>query len=92
MQNPLQNPRRSLAYALEKYPERVEIVPIQELVTDSARKNDKRPAFVKLSVPDDIVKQLRGRPEDTDLVLLVRVPKEVLQRQGSLIVLPGEVR
>ena len=88
----MQNPLKSLAYALEKYPGRVEIVPIQELVTDSARKNDKRPAFVKLSVPDEVVKQLRGRPEDTDLVLLVRVPKEVLQRQGSLIVLPGEVR
>ncbi|HEX5720490.1 MAG TPA: hypothetical protein VF179_30325 [Thermoanaerobaculia bacterium] len=89
----MQNSLKNLAFALEKYPERVEIVPIQELVTESARKNDKRPAFVKLSVPDDIVKQLRGRPgEDTDLVLLVRVPKEVLQRQGSLIVLPGEVR
>ncbi len=83
---------KNLAFALEKYPERVEAVPLQELVTESARKNDKRPAFVKLSVPDDVVKQLRGRPEDTDLVLLVRVPKEVLQRQGSLIVLPGEVR
>jgi hypothetical protein len=88
----MQNTLKNLAFALEKYPERVEAVPIQELVTESARKNDKRPAFVKLSVPDDIVKQLRGRPEDTDLVLLVRVPKEVLQRQGSLIVLPGEVR
>ena len=93
MQNPHSNPMKNLAFALEKYPERVEIVPIQELVTESARKNDKRPAFVKLSVPDEVVKQLRGRPgEDTDLVLLVRVPKEVLQRQGSLIVLPGEVR
>jgi hypothetical protein len=88
----MQTPLKNLAYALEKYPERVEVVPIQELVTESARKNDKRPAFVKLSVPDEVVKQLRGRPEDTDLVLLVRVPKEVLQRQGSLIVLPGEVR
>jgi len=88
----MQSPLKNLAFALEKYPERVEIVPIQELVTESARKNDKRPAFVKLSVPDEVVKQLRGRPDDTDLVLLVRVPKEVLQRQGSLIVLPGEVR
>ena len=88
----MQSPLKNLAFALEKYPERVEVVPIQDLVTDSARKNDKRPAFVKLSVPDEVVKQLRGRPEDTDLVLLVRVPKEVLQRQGSLIVLPGEVR
>ena len=88
----MQNPLKSLAYALEKYPERVEMVPLHELVTESARQNDKRPAFVKLSVPDEIVKQLRGRSDDTDLVLLVRVPKEVLQRKDSLIVLPGEVR
>lgn len=93
MPTPNSNPVQNLAFALEKYPERIEAVPIQDLVMESARQNDKRPAFVKLSVPDEIVKQLRGRPgEDHDLVLLVRVPKEVLQRQGSLIVLPGEVR
>ena len=89
----MQNPLKSLAYALEKYPERVEMVPLRDLVTESARQNEKRPAYVKLNVPDEIVKQLRGRAgDDNDLVLLIRVPKEVLQRQDSLIVLPGEVR
>jgi ATP:corrinoid adenosyltransferase len=43
-------------------------------------------------VPDEVVKGLRGRPEETDLVLLGRVPKEVLERSESRIVLPGEVR
>jgi hypothetical protein len=88
----MQDPRKSLAYALEKYPGRVEVAQLRELVTESARKNDKRPAFVKLHVPDEVVKGLRGRPEETDLVLLVRVPKEVLERSESRIVLPGEVR
>lgn len=88
----MQNPRKSLEYALEKYPERVEMIPIRELVTDSARQNPKRPAYVTLQVPDDVVKGLRGREEDTDLVLLVVVPKQVLERSESLIVLPGEVR
>jgi hypothetical protein len=88
----MQNPRKSLTYALEKYPERVELVPIRELVTDSARQNPKRPAYVTLHVPDEIVKGLRGRPDDTDLVLLVRVPREILERSESLILLPGEVR
>ena len=82
----------ALAFALEKYPERVEMVEIHQLVTESARKNDKRPAYVKLAVPDDMVKGLRGRPEETDLVLLVRVPRAVLERQESRIILPGEVR
>jgi len=82
-----------LSYALEKYPERVEMVPIEQIVTDSARQNPKRPAYVTLAVPDEVVKSLKGnRNEERDLVLLVRVPKEVLERSESLIVLPGEVR
>ena len=45
-----------------------------------------------LSVPDEVVKSLKGNRDDRDLVLLVRVPKEILERSESLIVLPGEVR
>jgi len=90
----MQDPLRALAFALDKYPERVEIVPIEELVTDSARQNPKRPAYVTLAVPDEVVKGLKGgaRKEDRDLVLLVRVPRQVQERAESLIVLPGEVR
>ena len=90
----MQNPRRALSYALDKYPEKVAMIPIQEVLLESARKNDKRPAFVKLAVPDEVVKGLRGGrgEEEKDLVMLVIVPKEVQQRSESLIVLPGEVR
>jgi hypothetical protein len=88
----MQNPRKALSYALEKYPERVEMVPIEQIVTDSARQNPKRPAYVTLAVPDEVVKSLKGNREERDLVLLVRVPKEVLERSDSRIVLPGEVR
>jgi hypothetical protein len=88
----MQNPLKALSYALEKYPERVEMVPIEELVTDSARQNPKRPAYVTLAVPDEVVKSLKGSRDDRDLVLLVRVPKEILERSESLILLPGEVR
>lgn len=84
--------RRALAFALEKYPERVEMIPLAELLLESARQNDKRPAFVKLAVPDELVKSLRGGREERDLVLLVRVPKEISGRAESRIVLPGEVR
>jgi hypothetical protein len=88
----MQNPRKALAYALEKYPERVEMVPLEQLVTESARQNPKRPAYVRLDVPDEVVKSLRGRGDSKDLLLLVRVPREVLERSESRIVLPGEVR
>ena len=89
---PLDDTKKALAFALEKYPQRVEIAPVSQLVMDSARKNDKRPAYLKLAVPDEIVKALRGSREPEDLVLLVRVPKEVQERAESPIVLPGEVR
>ena len=84
--------RHSLTYALEKYPERVETVPLRQLVLDSARGNEKRPAYVKLAVPDEVVKALRGSPDkNQNLLLLVSIPKEVLERSESRIILPGEV-
>jgi len=80
-----------LQFALEKYPERVEMAPVRDLMMDSARQNDRRPAFVKLAVPDEVVKSLRGKRDGQDLVLLVRIPSEVGNRMESRIVLPGEV-
>ena len=85
--------KSALDFALQKYPERVEMIPLRELVTESARQNGKRAAYAKLSLPDEVVKNLRGpQREDGDLVLLVVVPREVRKRQESLIILPGEIR
>jgi hypothetical protein len=88
----METPDRQLLFALEKYPEKVEIVPVGELMLESARKNDRRPAWVKLALPDEVVKALRGRQPDREQVFLVRIPHEVSERAGSRIVLPGEVR
>ncbi|MDX1503159.1 MAG: hypothetical protein R3325_12435 [Thermoanaerobaculia bacterium] len=82
---------RRLAFALEKYPQRVEVAPIGRLVMESARQNAKRPAYLKLAVPDEVVKALRGRREAQDDYLLVRIPREVRERSESRIVLPGEI-
>jgi hypothetical protein len=88
----MQNPLKALTFALEKYPQKVAMIPIREVVMESARQNDKRPAWVKLAVPDEVVKGLKGsRTDEGDLVMLVLVPKEVSERSESLIVLPGEV-
>jgi hypothetical protein len=81
---------KSLQFALEKYPQRVELAPARDLLMDSARKNDRRPAYVKLAVPDEVVKSLRGNRGNQDLILLVRIPAEVSDRADSRIVLPGE--
>lgn len=82
----------TLKFALDKYPERVSAVPLKKLMMDSARQNAKRPAYVKLAVPDDVVKSLRGSVEGEEIVLLVSVPREVESRAESRIVLPNEVR
>ena len=87
----MDNPIEQLAYALDKYKERVEVATLESLLIDSARQNPKRPAYVKLAVPDEMVKSLRGSRQQDDLVLLVRIPRDVQERAESPIVLPGEV-
>ena len=82
---------KKLLFALDKYPEKVEMVPVADLLLDSARQNEKRPAYVKLAMADELVKSLRGQRQQKDVLLLVRIPGEVLERSESRIVLPGEV-
>ena len=88
----MNDPAQSLAFAVEKYPERVRAVRVDKLLMESARQNEKRPAYVKIAVPDEAVKPLRESPDKSkDLVLLVTIPKEILERSESSIILPGEV-
>ena len=82
---------KKVQFALDKYPQQVELVEVADLLLDSARQNEKRPAFVKLALADELVKSLRGQRQQKDVLLLVRVPGEVLERSESRIVLPGEV-
>ena len=82
---------KKLQFALEKYPQQVELVPVADLLLDSARQNEKRPAYVKLAMADELVKSLRGQRQQQDVLLLVRIPSDVLERSESRIVLPGEV-
>jgi hypothetical protein len=84
--------RNTLAFALEKYPELVDLADVQDLLLDSARESGKRPAYLKIAVPDETVKALRGRKDSSDRVLLVRVPAETADRAHSPIILPNEVR
>ena len=87
----MNDPRQALAFALEKYPEQVEAVPVSELVMESARAKPRRPAYLKLAVPDEVVKSVRGSAERSpDMFFLVRIPKDVQERSESSIILPGE--
>ncbi len=87
---PRSDARQTLLFALEKYPEKIQAIDLEELVLESARQNPKRPAYVKLAVPDEWVKALRGTREGQSRWLLVEVPRDVEERAGSSIILPGE--
>ncbi len=81
---------KMLRFALEKYPERVETLPLAQLVVDSAREKPKRAAYLKLAVPDALVQAVRSPQPGGDSYLLVRIPADVGERVDSRIVLPGE--
>ncbi len=81
---------KALRFALEKYPERVETSPLAELVIDSAREKPKRPAYLKIAVPDAVVQAVRAPKQGGDSYLVVRIPAEISERVDSRIVLPGE--
>ena len=82
--------QKILRFALEKYPERVEALPLAQLVIDSAREKPKRAAYLKLAVPDALVQAVRSPQPGGDSYLLVRIPADVGDRVDSRIVLPGE--
>lgn len=82
--------RQTLLFALERYPERIQAIDLEELVIESARQNPKRPAYVKVAVPDEWVKALRGPRQGRNRWMLVEVPREVEDRAESSIILPGE--
>jgi hypothetical protein len=80
---------KKLKEFLEKFPNAVEVVPLETMVTDSTRGTADRPGALKLTVPDAVVKNLRGDPAKRDVFLLVRIPRELVEREASPIILPG---
>lgn len=55
-----------------------EIEPIPFILTDAVRQNDKRPASIKMRVPDDWAKNILGDKLLLDTYLAIRVPGEYL--------------
>jgi len=80
---------KKLMTLLEKYPNAVEIVPVEEALLDSARGSGDKPGILKLAAPDAVIKNLKGDPDRRDAFLLVHIPREILRREESPIILPG---
>jgi hypothetical protein len=80
---------KKLMTFLEKFPNAVEIVEVEEALIDSARGSGDKPGYLKLAAPDAVVKNLKGDPARRDAFLLVHIPRDIIQREESLIILPG---
>jgi len=52
-------------------------------ITNLARQNDKRPAYIQYSVPDEWVKNLVGTPEFADAYILIKIPREHFPSSGK---------
>lgn len=69
----------SLIHAAEKWHLLdMEAVAINSVVVDNARQNDKRPAYLKIFVPDSWALSLRGDSDLADLFVALRIPREAL--------------
>lgn len=69
----------SLVHAAEKWHLLdMEAVALNELVIDHARQNDKRPAYIKVFVPDSWALSLRGDNDLKDIFVALRIPREAV--------------
>ena len=80
---------KKLKEFLEKFPNAVEVVPLESVVTAPTRGTADRPGVLKLAVPDAVVKNLRGDPSRRDVFLLVHISHDLVEREASPIILPG---
>jgi hypothetical protein len=81
-----------IEYALNKHLGRCGMFFLNDagLMLDMARKNDKRPAWIKIAVPDEMVVNMKGRPGLMDAYVFIKVPREVVDKFNSPIIDPKE--
>lgn len=72
---------------LQKNKDLIEIVELEKVLVDSSRGKEGSPGYVKIAVPDEIVKNLRGVPEKRDLILILRIPNDIKKKMESPIII-----
>ena len=80
---------RLLVRAIELGVEGLQVYAVTPHVCELRRKNGKREASVTVSVPDETIVNLRGEVGRRDLLLFIRIPREVVERLETPIILPG---
>ena len=76
------------AYALADHPDKVEAGSMLGAIIDVARQNDKHPAWVKVVVGDDLVKNIKGNEKLKNAYIMLKIYREVIDRANSPLVLP----
>lgn len=61
-------------------PKEVEFLPLNQVMIEGVRQNDKRPAWVKASVPDSWVVNLMKNEKLLDGFILARVSREFIDK------------
>lgn len=75
--------KMQLAYlvyeAIKQIPQDLEIIPINYTFAEAARKNDKRPAYLKFWVPDEWVINFTNNKKLLDGYVAIRVPRKFVE-------------
>lgn len=67
-----------LLHVLDKNPASMQIVPVYPNIADHARQNDRHPAWVKINVPDEWVKNMQGYDNLKNLYLVIKIDRDEL--------------
>lgn len=69
-----------LVTALSRHMDEVSLAPLSPLVVDASRQNDKRPAWLKLTVPDRVVANLKGDKDKQNLFVILELPRQLFEK------------
>lgn len=89
------DPREDLDFALQHCPEALQCARVQDLAEGWSRAPRDRHGRalgsgrggVKLSLPDEIVRNQRGPEDDRDLIILIKIPAAVRKQRRSRVYL-----
>lgn len=65
---------------IQKEPKEIEFLPLNQVLIEGVRQNDKRPAWIKAAVPDGWVVNLMKNEKLTDGFVIAKVSREFIEQ------------
>lgn len=69
-----------LVSVIQKEPKEIQFLPLNQVLIEGVRQNDKRPAWIKAAVPDGWVVNLMKNEKLTDGFILAKVSREFIEQ------------